>query len=159
MLKSEKVYKCLVQDCTLGIRMCSKELLLWKYQKGLTQYPMTLYKRESTADIFLWIFHSFFGQAISLNRSKPLIVKGFYLVRMSNDYCFRRAAQGQLSHCNRRNTSALLRALGKSHEGLKRTKVFTCGCSGRNLQNFWKFTGKSLCWTPFIVKLQPGVVY
>ena len=90
----------------------------------------------------------FFGQAISQNRSKPLIVKGFYLVRMSNDYCFRRAAQGHLSHRNRRNTSTLLRALGKSHEGLKRTKV-----------NFWKFTGKSPCWTPFIVKLQPGVVY
>ena len=28
-------------------------------QKGLTCYPMTLYKRESTADIFLGIFNFF----------------------------------------------------------------------------------------------------
>ena len=28
VLKSEKVYKCFVQDCTLGIQMCSTELLL-----------------------------------------------------------------------------------------------------------------------------------
>ena len=38
-----------------------------------------------------------FGQAISQNSSKPLIVKGFYLLRMSNDYCLRMAAQGKLS--------------------------------------------------------------
>ena len=33
----------------------------------------------------------FFGQAISQNDSRPLIIKGFYLVRMSNDCYFRRA--------------------------------------------------------------------
>ena len=33
--------------------MCSAELLLWKNHKGSTCYPMTLYKRDSIADIFL----------------------------------------------------------------------------------------------------------
>ena len=73
---------------------------------------------------------NFFGQAVSQNSSKPLIVKGFYFVGMSNDCCFRRAAQGQLSQCNRRNIAAVLRAVVKS---LTASKVFTCGCSGRNL--------------------------
>ena len=68
--------------------MCSTELLLWKNQKGTTCYPMALFKRDSTAEIFLETF-IFFGQAISKSSSKPLIVKGFYLLRMSNDYCFR----------------------------------------------------------------------
>ena len=101
----------------------------------------------------------FFGQAISQNSSKPLIVKGFYLLRMSDDYCFRRAAQGQLSQRNRRNTATVLRAVVKSHNRLKGTKVFACGCSGRNLKNLSKFAGKSPCWGPFIVKLQPVIAY
>ena len=101
----------------------------------------------------------FFGQAISQNSSKPLIVKSFYLLRMSNDYCFRRAAQKQLSQCNRRITATVLRAVVKSHNGLKGTKVFACGCSGRNLKNLSKFAGKSRCWGPFIVKLQPVIAY
>ena len=84
-----------------------------------------------------------FGQTISQNSSKPLIVKGFYLLRMSDDYCFRRAAQGQLSQRNRRNTATVLRAVVKSHNGLKGTKVFACGCSGRNLKNLSKFAGKA----------------
>ena len=78
---------------------------------------------------------------------------------MSNDYCFRRAPQGQLSQCNRRNIATVLRAVIKSHKGLKGTKVFACGCFVRNLKNFSKFTGKNLCWSPFIVKLQPGIAY
>ena len=98
----------------------------------------------------------FFGQAISQNSSKPLIVKGFYLLRMLDYYCFRRAAQGQLSECNSRNTATLLRAVVNSHNGLKETKVFACGCSGINLKNFSKFAGKSPCWSPFILKLQPA---
>ena len=101
----------------------------------------------------------FFGQAISQNSSKPLIVKSFYLLRMSNDYCFRRAAQKQLSQCNRRITATVLRAVVKSHNGLKGTEVFVCGCSGRNLKNLSKFAGKSPCWGPFIVKLQPVIAY
>ena len=101
----------------------------------------------------------FFGQAISQNSSKPLIVKGFYLLRMSDDYCFRRAAQGQLSQCNRGNTATVLRAAVKSHNGLKETKVFASGCSRRNLENLSKFAGKSPCWGPFIVKLQPVIAY
>ena len=47
-----------------------------------------------------------------------MIVKGFYLLRMLNDCCFRRGAQGQLSQCN------VLRAVVKSHKDLKGTKVF-----------------------------------
>ena len=101
----------------------------------------------------------FFGRAISQNSSKPLIVKGFYLLRMSDDYCFRRAAQGQLSQCNRGNTATVLRAAVKSHNSLKETKVFASGCSRRNLENLSKFAGKSPCWGPFIVKLQPVIAY
>ena len=77
-----------------------------------------------------------------------MIVKRFYLFRLSDDYYFRRAAQRQLSQCNRRNTATVLRAVVKSHNGLKGTKVFACECSGRYLKNFSKFTGKSPCWGP-----------
>ena len=87
----------------------------------------------------------FFGQTVSQNSSKPLIVKGFYLLRMSNDYCFRRAVQGKLSQRNRRNTATVLRAVVKSLNCLKGTKVFACECSGRNLKSFSKFAGKSPC--------------
>ena len=46
----------------LGIRMCSTGLLLWKNQKGSTCYPMILYKRDSTVDIFLQIFKFFWDK-------------------------------------------------------------------------------------------------
>ena len=62
---------------------------------------------------------------------------------MSDDYCFRRAAQGQPSQRDRRNTATILRAVVKSHNRLKGTKVIACGCSRRNLKNFSKFAGKS----------------
>ena len=126
--------------------MCCTELLLWK---GSTRYPMILYKWDSTADIFLCqfdIFKFFSDKLISQNSSKPLIERSFYLLRMSDDYCFRRAAQRQLSQRNRRNTATVLRAVVKSHIGLKGTKVFACGCSGKNLKNFSKFAGKSPYW-------------
>ena len=42
----------------------------------------------------------------------------------------------------------------KSQNGLKGTKVFACGSSGRNLKNFSRFAGKNPCRGPFIVKLQ-----
>ena len=45
--------KATLKGTTLGIRMCFRELLLWKNQKGSTRYPMTLYKRGSTAEISL----------------------------------------------------------------------------------------------------------
>ena len=67
--------------------------------------------------------------------------------------------QEQLSQCNRRNTPAVLRAVAKSHKGLQGAKLFACGCSGRNLKNISKFTWKSPCWSPFIVKLLPGIAY
>ena len=53
-----------------------------------------------------------------------------------------------------RNTAAVLRAVVKSHNGLKGTKVFASGHSGRNLKNFSKFPGRTPCWGPFILKLQ-----
>ena len=68
-----------------------------------------------------------------------MIVKGFCLFRFSNDCCFRRDAQGQLPQCNRRNIVTVLKTVVKSHKGLKGTKVFACGCFGRNLKNFSKF--------------------
>ena len=43
--------KTILKATTLGIRMCSKKLLLWKNHKGSTRYLMTLDKRASTADI------------------------------------------------------------------------------------------------------------
>ena len=61
--------------------------------------------------------------------------KGFYLLIMPNNCCFRRAVQGQLSQCNRTNIAAVLREVIKSHnqsQGLKGVKVIACGCSGRN---------------------------
>ena len=94
---------------------------------------MTLYKRDFTADIFLGIFNFFWTSCFT----KQLLTtdfKGFYLLRMSNDYCFRRAAERQLSQCNRRNAD--LRAVLKSHKVLKGTKVFAVGCSVRNLKSF-----------------------
>ena len=39
----------------------------------------------------------------------------------------------------------------RSHNG---TKVFACGCSGRNPKNFSKLAWKNPCWGPFIVTLQ-----
>ena len=64
---------------------------------------------------------------------------------MSNG-CFRRAAQGKLSQRNKRNTGTVLGTVVKSHNYLKGTKVFACGCFGRNLKSFSKFAGKTLCW-------------
>ena len=110
--------------------MCSTRLLLWKNQKNLTRYPMTLYKWDSTA---AFEYSILFGQAISQNSSKTLIVKGSQLLRMSNHYCFCRCAQGQLSQCNRRNP--VLRAVVNSYGGLKGTKVFAFESSERNLKN------------------------
>ena len=81
---------------------------------------MNLYKRYSTAVILFGIFSS-----------KPLIEKGSNLLKMSNYYCLCRAVQGQLSQCNRRKN--VLRAMLKSHKGLKGTKVFA----------FWVFCKKS----------------
>ena len=48
--------KVTLKATILGICMCSTELLLWENQKGSTRYAMVLYKRDSTADIFLRMF-------------------------------------------------------------------------------------------------------
>ena len=93
---------------------------------------MVLYKRCSTADIFLGIFSFFFFDKLfrKTDHSKPRIVD-IYLRRMSNYYCFRRAAQVELSQCNRRNN--VLRAVVKFNKCLKGTKVLA----------FWVFCKKS----------------
>ena len=152
--------KASLKAAILGIRMRSTELLLWKNQKYWTLYSIILYKRDSTADIFWWIFN-FFWTNNSQKSSKARILKGFYWRKMSDYYCFCRSAQGQLSQCNRRNTATVLRAVVKSHSGLKGTKVFACECSGRNfkLKNFSKFAGKSSCWGPFILQLQLVIAF
>ena len=118
---------------TLGIRMCSTELLFLKNLRGSTRYPMNLYKQDSIADISCNM-QFFFGQAISQNNSKTMIVKDFSSLKISNNYCFRKAAQGQLSQCNKRNT--VLRGVLKSHKNLNRTKVFAFWCCVRNIKNF-----------------------
>ena len=100
----------------------------------------------------------FFGQAISQSNSKPLIVKCFYLLRMSDGYCFRRVVQGQLSQRDKR-IATVLRAVVKSHNRLNGTKVIACGCSRRNLKKFSKFAGMSACWGTFVVKLQREIAY
>ena len=96
------------------------------------------------------VIQFFVGQAISQSTSNQLIVKGFYMLRMSDDYCFRRAAQGQPSQHDRRNTATVLRAVIKYHKRLKGTKVIACGFSRRNLKNFSKFAAKSACWGTFV---------
>ena len=94
-----------------------------------------------------------FHKTTDCKSSKPLIVKGFYLLRMSNDYCFCRAVQGKLSQGNRRNTATVLRAVEKSHNRLKGTKVFACGCSGfQRSQRFFKICREKPVLESFIVK-------
>ena len=78
---------------------------------------------------------------------------------MSNDCCFRRAAQGQLPQRSRRNIVTVLRTVVKSHKGLKGTKVFACEYFGRNPKNFSKFAGKSPWWSPFIAMLRPVIAF
>ena len=79
------------------------------------------------------------------------------MLRKLDDYYIRRAAQGNCR--NGRNVATVLRAMVKSHNHLKGTKVFVCGFSGRNLKIFSKFAEKNLCWGPFIVKLQHLMSY
>ena len=63
------------------------------------------------------------------------------------------------NYCNERNVATVLRAMVKSHNRLKGTKVFVCEFSGRNLKSFSKIAGKSPCWGPFIVKSQHVMTY
>ena len=103
--------------------------------------------------------HFFFGTSYFTKQLQTTDHKGFYLLRISGSYYFFRIAQGQLPQCNRRNTATVLRAVVKSHNDLQETKVFASGYSGKNLKNFSQFVGKSPCSGPFIVKLQPVIVY
>ena len=107
----------------------------------------------------IFFLTSYFTQAISQNSSKPMIVKSFCLLRTPNDCYFRWAGQGPLPQCNRRNIATVLRTMVKPHKGLKGTKVFACGCFGKNLKNFSKFVGKSSWWSLFIVKLPPVIAF
>ena len=101
----------------------STGLLPWKNEEGLTCYPVTLYK-----GIVKFLPDKLFRQT--------LIVKDFYLLRMSDDYCFRRAAKGQRSSHNKKKTATASPV--KSHNRPKGTKVFACGCSRRNLKKKFK---------------------
>ena len=105
------------------------------------------------------IIQFFFWQAISQSTSNQLIVKGFYMLRMSDDYCFCRVAQGQPSQRDRRNTATVLRAVIKSHKRLKGTKVIACGCSRRNLKYLFKICSKERVLGYFCVKLQRVMAY
>ena len=51
--------KTTLNATTLGICMCSTQLLIRKNQKGSTCYPMILCKQYSTTDILLGIFNFF----------------------------------------------------------------------------------------------------
>ena len=83
-----------------------------------------------------------------------MIVKGFYLHRMSNDSCFRSDAQVQLSQCNARST--VLTAVVESHGDLKGKKVFAFGFAVR----FFKmYREEPVLEFLFIVKLQPGIAW
>ena len=98
-----------------------------------------------------------FGQVISQSSSKPLIVKGFICLECQVVIVFLGLRKGNCR--NGRNIAAILRAVVKSHNRLKGTKVFACACSGRDLKFFSKFAGKSPCWGPFVVKLQHVMAY
>ena len=128
--------------------MCPTELIRWKNQKGSTCYLMTFYKRDSTSDIFLE-FSKNFRTSHFTRQLQTTDCKGFL------QGCARAALA---AYGNRRNTATVLRAVVKSHKGLKRTKVHNC------LRVFWKKSKKILKihresprWSTFIVKLQPGI--
>ena len=101
---------------------------------------------------------NFFRTSYFTKQLQTTDCKGF-LFRMSNYCCFRRAAQEQLSQCYSRNFATVLRAVVKSPQSLKGTKVFACRYFGKNLKNFSKFRGKSPCWSSFIVKLQTIIAF
>ena len=76
--------KATLKATTLSFRMCTTELLLWKFRLVT---PL-VYLNGTVSLTFSSKYSIFFGQAILKKSSKPLILKGFYLLRMSNDYCF-----------------------------------------------------------------------
>ena len=81
--------KATLKATTLGICMCCTECYSGKIRKVRIVTPWLYIK--GLHQIFHGIFNTFFGQAIS-HSFRPLISKGFYLLRMSNDYCFRGGA-------------------------------------------------------------------
>ena len=82
------------------------------------------------------------------------------MFRMSNELLLSLScARATAAERNRRNIVTVLRTVVKYHKGLKGTKVFACGCFGRNLKKFSKFAGKSPWWSPFIVKLRPVIAF
>ena len=76
----------------------------------------------------------FLGEGISRNSSKPLPVKGFYLLRMSSVVLCKGSC-------------------------LKVTGEIIFWEQWTNLKNFSKLTGKIPCWSLFIAKLQPEIAY
>ena len=71
--------KASLKATILGIRMRSTELLLWKNQKYSTLYSMILYKLDSTADIFWWVFNFFFWTNHFTEEFQSTDSKGFLL--------------------------------------------------------------------------------
>ena len=68
--------KATLKATTIGIRMCTTELLLWKNRKSSTCYPISLFKRDSTTDIFLQIF-KFFWRSYFKKQLQSTYCKGF----------------------------------------------------------------------------------
>ena len=125
----------------------------------VTKFLVPRFQNFLGSSLFSCELSIFFQTSFFTKQLQTTIVKGFCLLRMSNDCCFRRAAQGQLPQCNRRNIVTVFKTVVKSHNGLKGTKAFGCGCFGRNLKNLSKFAGNSPCWSPFIVKLRPVIAF
>lgn len=74
-----------------------------------------------------------------------------YLFSKSNNYCFIRATQRQLSKCNPKSTATALRRFKKNK--IIRRKVFY---KKDVLKNFSKCTGKNLRWSYLLDKLKPA---
>ena len=136
--------------------MCSTELLFCKNQRGSTCYPAILYAWDSTTDIFLWIFKFFSEKLFHKTAPYRWLWKAFIclecqiiivFVVLRKDICPN--VIGEIA--------TVLKAVWKSHNDPEGTKVFACGCSGRNLKYFSKFAGKNPCYVPFLVKLLPVI--
>ena len=99
----------------------------------------------------------FFVQAISQSSSRSLFLKGFICLECQMIIVSVELRKGNCR--NGRNIATVLRAMIKSHNCLKGRIVFVCGFSGRNVNCFSKFAGKSSFWGPFIVKLHHVMSY
>ena len=132
--------------------MCSAELLLWKNQKVSTRYPTTLYKWNSTFDIFLWIFN----------------IK-YKILNISDKLFHKTAPNHRLKRVFICLECQIIIVLVGLRMGIYRSvKEKYCNCFE---SRFWRSKrSKSICvlvfWkkskkflSPFIVKLQTAIAY